>query len=75
MWVILIRTNIHSYRSQEGLKDFCNRLEEFFLPQGDPKFTCMGLSIYVSDGLEINDRLVIVGRGLRSGVANVRVIS
>ena len=29
---------------------------------------------YVSDGLEINDRLVIVGRGIRSGVADVRVI-
>ena len=28
MWVILIRTNIHSYRSQQGLKDFCNRLEK-----------------------------------------------
>ena len=35
---------------------------------------CMGLCIYVSDGLEINDRLVIVGRGIRSGVADVRVI-
>ena len=28
MWVIIINTNIHSYRSQEGLKDFYNRLEE-----------------------------------------------
>ena len=34
----------------------------------------MGFCIYVSDGLEINDRLVIVGRGIRSGVADVRVI-
>ena len=29
---------------------------------------------YLSNGLEINDRLVIVGRGIRSGVADVRVI-
>ena len=29
---------------------------------------------YVRDGLEINDRLVIVGRGLRSGVGDVRVM-
>ena len=29
---------------------------------------------YLSNSLEINDRLVIVGRGIRSGVADVRVI-
>ena len=29
---------------------------------------------YISDSLEINDRLVIVGRGLISGIGDVRVM-
>ena len=75
----------HTYKHtllqmSRGVERFLYRLEELIATVTNSTGRSINshawdyVRIYICDSLEINDRLVIVGKGFRSGVPDVRVM-